>query len=170
MRIQSWIGIGMTVLAATTLPGCSRAGSVTAAPASTAQTQSEPMFVGQCGSAGDAEITDISGLGRMRLMSTDPLLCRWEADSAGSSITFKWFRGSPINEYRTDNQGGNATRTTIDVDGHAGFAWLGARSCEVAVSSGAGDFIAWTVESTARPAADECTAATKLATTSLTKR
>lgn len=120
------------------------------------------QFVGQCGSLADADVSATSGVADLHLVSSNPLRCHWQAP-AGAAVTFEWFRGSPLTTHVPDDSG--AAKTPVTVAQHAGFSWQGAHTCEVAVESGGGDFISWSV---AAPATS-CAAAEQLTAVTLQK-
>ncbi|NQE85562.1 DUF3558 family protein [Nocardia terpenica] len=153
--------------------GCGHSGGspTAAAPASTAPVQAEPgASVGRCGSESDADLSAVTGLAGLRLVAQNPLRCSWEADGAGDySVVFEWFRGSPLDQRRTEVTLGPPT--AVQVAGHPGIVWTGARACEIAVGSGGADFIDWKI--TASSANDQrpqpCSALEQLAATTLAK-
>ncbi|MCU1646286.1 MAG: hypothetical protein JWN03_6561 [Nocardia sp.] len=160
----------MALLAALLLSACGTQHRDTpaAAPAgSKPQVAAPSVDVGLCGSADAAQVGTQSGLGAVTLVSSDALLCRWEAQD-GSSVTFRWFRGSPIDQYHSDTAT-SGKRDGIDIGGRPGYSWRTAHSCEVAVPTGDADFIAWTVDSTAGTPDAACVAVDRLASTTLAK-
>ncbi|MFB7721366.1 DUF3558 family protein [Nocardia sp. NPDC056100] len=163
-------GPGLALLAALVLSACgaSDSGTPAAAPSSTPHEITPALDVGLCGSADANQVGALSGFGAVTLISSDPLLCRWET-SDGSSIAFRWFRNSPIGEYRSE-AGASAGRAGIDIVGRAGFSWQAAHACEAAVQTGDTDFISWTVDSVAVTGANACAAADRLASATLAKR
>jgi hypothetical protein len=173
MHARSTATLGVALLTAVIVIGCSRhADDKPAAIAASSSVQETPVqkaFTGSCGDATESEITAAAGIGEVRLVSSNPLLCRWEPATTGASVTFKWLRGSPIGDYRMEEPDGGH-RSGIDVAGQPGFSWQSERACEIAVGSSDTDFIVWRIESPTRPAAQDCTAAGQLATTTVTKR
>ncbi|MFF2552797.1 DUF3558 family protein [Nocardia sp. NPDC058058] len=163
-------GPGLALLAALTLSACGAGatGTPAAAPSSTPHEITPALDVGLCGSADANQVITLSGIGALTLIGDDPLLCRW-ATADGSSVSFRWFRNSPIDEYRSE-AGASAGRASIDIVGRAGFSWQAAHSCEAAVRTGDTDFISWTVDSAAFTGGNACAAADRLASATLAKR
>ncbi|MEV6771890.1 DUF3558 family protein [Nocardia sp. NPDC051030] len=154
------------VLGIAMLSGCGGQQQETAsAPVtSTVRAVVESVHVGRCGSVADSEVGAVAGFGAVRLVSGDALLCRWEG-GGGASVTFRWFRGSPLEAYHSED----GTRAAVQVDGRAGFSWQGQQVCEEAVPSGDGDFVDWLIEAPGQPAAADCTAANRLIDMTLTR-
>lgn len=162
--------MSLALLAALPLPACAagEGGTPAAAPRSTPHEITPALEVGLCGSASTDQVGTLSGLGAVAPISSDALLCRWETP-AGASVVFRWFRNSPLDEYRTGTTG-SVTRADIDIVGRTGYSWQAAHSCEAAVRTGDTDFITWTVDSTAETGATACAAADRLASATLAKR
>ncbi|MET9488515.1 DUF3558 family protein [Nocardia sp. NPDC006630] len=162
--------VSVVLLAALLLSACGTPGRDTpaAAPASSKPQVAAPSVdVGLCGSADAGQVGTQSGLGAVTLVSSDALLCRWEAQD-GSSVTFRWFRGSPIDRYHSDTAT-SVKRDGVDIVGRSGYSWRGAHSCEAAVPTGDADFIAWTVDSAAATPDAACAAVDRLASATLAK-
>lgn len=156
------------MLAPLLLTGCGTHATPAAAPTTTPHESTPSLDVGMCGSADAGQVGTLSGLGAIALVSSDALLCRWETPD-GSNVTFRWFRNSPLDEYRSD-AAASASRASIDIVGRTGFSWRAAHSCEAAVRTGNTDFIAWTVDSAATTGDTACAAADRLASMTLAKR
>lgn len=157
------------MLAALTLSGCGSHDTPAAAPTTTARHEITPALdLGLCGSADAAQVGTLSGLGTVALISSDALMCRWETPD-GSNVVFRWFRNSPLDEYRTEATAA-AARASIDIVGRSGYSWRATHSCEVAVRTGDTDFLTWTVDSAATVGEADCAAADRLASMTLAKR
>lgn len=170
VKCGPWAGAGLTALGVVLLAGCGNGTpDVVVATATERPEVSVPRLLAECAAATEAEVGALSGLGSMRQVTSNPLQCRWEGDTAGSSAVFRWFRGSPIDEYRKDATDPAASRDVVDIDGHTGYEWRSDKACETAVRWGDGDFIAWLVRSPQQPVTDLCTGARKLLDQTLTK-
>ncbi|MGY2062404.1 DUF3558 family protein, partial [Nocardia gipuzkoensis] len=112
------------------------------------------------------DIAAATGLADPRQVTRNPLRCRWEAGD-GAAVTFEWFRGSPL-EARTPIGAGDRV-SAVRLADRPGKMWPADRSCEVAVSSGAGDFIDWKVDTAQAVGAQACSAVRELATQTLRK-
>lgn len=139
-----------------------------AAKPSAAQRDSKPLFVGRCGSATDTDVRARSGIPDLQPVSADARTCRWETPGTLTAVTFKWFRGSPLDDYRTTGNPG--ARTPVTVSGRTGYSWPAPHECETAVDTGGGDFITWTVTAPTSTEATACDTATTLVSATLTTR
>ncbi|MFI5777466.1 DUF3558 family protein [Nocardia sp. NPDC051570] len=162
------LAIVVAALAAAAVAGCGTSDPKPPVPvASTApQAPGEALPIGECGAVLDADIAAATGLGDLRQITRNPLRCRWEAGD-GSAVTFEWFRGSPI-DTRTPIGAGDRV-SAVRLADHPGKMWPADRSCEVAVSSGAGDFIDWKIDTAQAVGAQACSAVRQLATVTLQK-
>ncbi len=126
--------------------------------------------IGLCGSATDADIANATGLTGLQKVAVNPLRCSWQT-AAGSdyAVIFEWFRGSSLEDRRTQVTIG--APTSVQVAGHPGILWSGSQGCEIAVGSGGQDFIDWILTAggskAARPQA--CSNLEQLAATTLAK-
>ncbi|SNS85348.1 Protein of unknown function [Rhodococcoides kyotonense] len=124
----------------------------------------EELFVGECGSMTDAQLSDITAVPGLTAISKNGIRCRWEAADSGAYAMFTWYRGSPIARERTVAQSIGREIGVIDADGHPGFTAKGNdASCEAGVESGDG-FLHWSVNYVyATPPRDICEVVTDLA-------
>ncbi|MFD4439954.1 DUF3558 family protein [Nocardia sp. NPDC058519] len=149
------------IAAVSVLAGCAQTVSAPASPtaSSTSSADSQAQFVGLCGQRTDSEITAATGAPDLTRTMSDPLTCRWE--NTETTVTFRWLRGSGLADYRHEVAG---TRADTEVADRPGFRWFDPTGCEIAVGTGASDFIAWKVE---HSPTDPCTAAVQLAAATL---
>lgn|SRR5574340_264689 len=151
--------------AGATLAGCGSGGSgdqASSTVAATPVTAPGPFF-GQCGSVTDDEVTTAFGLPPFTSVTRNSVGCEWELGGSGSpSVSFSWYRGSPIGRERAGSDLIGRPATDIDVQGHPGFMASSKNAagqdylCEIGVQFG-GDFIHWSVMyGYFPPAADPC--------------
>lgn len=155
--------------------GCGSADdSADTAPTSTtpAVTEAGPLF-GECGALSDDEVANAFGLGPFSSVTRNSVGCEWEAFVGGPSVSFTWYRGSPIGRERAGSDLIGRPASDIDIGGNPGF--IGSFQspdgqttlCEIGVQFG-GDFIHWSVSyASFAPAADACAVARDLAETSV---
>ncbi len=116
-------------------PSASEQTSVPAAPA-------QAVAIGRCGSVSDADISRATGLTGLQQVAADPMRCSWDAGADGDyAVVFQWFRRTSLRDRR--DQVTLGTPSTVQVAGHPGILWSGAKACEIAVASGGTDFIDW---------------------------
>lgn len=90
--------------------------------------------------------------------------CQWEvAGSSGPSVSFSWYRGSPIGRERAGSDLLGRPAADITIGGHQGFIASTAGSlCELGIAFG-GDFVHWSITyGLLPPTADPCTVARDL--------
>jgi hypothetical protein len=164
-RVAAAVGTGAALIA---VAGCGSAGTPGTPPSSSAPVPA--AAIGRCGSVGDAEIAQATGLSELQQVSANPLRCAWEmGGGTGYAVVFEWFRGTRLADRRTQVTLG--TSASVQVAGHSGILWSGPQACELAVDSGGEDFIDWIVtaqgQGSARPQA--CSGLEKLAAATLAK-
>ncbi|MGC0365349.1 hypothetical protein ABH922_003333 [Rhodococcus sp. 27YEA15] len=134
-----------------------------AGPPSLAPTDPGPMF-GECGSVTDDEVAAAFAVGPFATITRNGVGCEWEvADSNGPSVSFSWYRGSPIGRERAGSDLLGRPADDITIDGHQGFiAQTRGALCELGIAFG-GDFVHWSVTFGARPpTSDPCATAREL--------
>ncbi|MCQ4121316.1 DUF3558 domain-containing protein [Rhodococcus tibetensis] len=170
---RKW-GVLAAVGVVAALAGCGGgdgSGTDTAAPPSTGQITDPGPFFGQCGSVTDDEVSKAFGMPSFTGVTRNSVGCEWEtAGIGGPSVTFSWYRGSPIGRERAGSELIGRPATDIDVRGHPGFiASSEGILCELGVEFG-GDFIHWSVMyADVQPAADPCKVARDLAELSVSR-
>ncbi|MFZ2174473.1 MAG: DUF3558 domain-containing protein [Rhodococcus sp. (in: high G+C Gram-positive bacteria)] len=162
--------IGLTAI----LAGCGSeddSDTDTAAGPTLSQVTEPGPFFGQCGSVTDEEVAKAFGMPSFTGVTRNSVGCEWEtAGIGGPSVTFSWYRGSPIGRERAGSELIGRPATDIDVQGHPGFmASSEGILCELGVEFG-GDFVHWSVMyADARPTADPCVVARELAELSVSR-
>lgn len=145
----------------TVAAGCSGSDSdANDAPSDSPQpagSQTEELFVGECGSMSDADLKSITGVPTLTSSSKNAVRCRWDALDTGAYAMFTWYRGSPIDRERTVAGQMGREIGVIDADGHPGFTAKGSdASCEAGVESGDG-FLHWSLNYVySAPPRDSC--------------
>lgn len=122
-------------------------------------------FFGQCGSVNDEEVVSAFAVPAFTMITRNSIGCEWEvAGSTGPSVSFSWYRGSPIERERSGSELIGRPADDIEIDGHPGFsAATDNYLCEVGVQFGK-DFMHWSVTYGDQiPAADPCAVAEQLA-------
>lgn len=167
MRATVFLGVAVVVMVA----GCSAGGAddtggSTSPQESTSADPGEPgPFFGQCGSVTDEEVADAFAAGPFTMVTRNSVGCEWEVSGfTGPSVSFSWYRGSPIDRERSGSELIGRPADDVEIDGHPGFsAATDAYLCEVGVRFGK-DFVHWSVTYGDRPpTADPCDVATRLA-------
>ncbi|KAA0017989.1 DUF3558 domain-containing protein [Antrihabitans cavernicola] len=122
-------------------------------------------FFGECGSVTDQEVLAAFAMPALPVVWRNSVGCVWEASGPqGPSVSFSWYRGSPIGREAAGSGLIGRPPETIDVKGHPGFKGsAGNQLCEIGVQFG-DDFIHWSVTYADVPAtADPCKVANDLA-------
>ncbi|MEN0133792.1 MAG: DUF3558 domain-containing protein [Rhodococcus sp. (in: high G+C Gram-positive bacteria)] len=170
---RKW-GALVLIIVAAGLAGCGGdgddSGSAPAAQSLPQVTDPGPFF-GQCGSVTDDEVAKAFGMPPFTGVTRNSVGCEWEtAGIGGPSVTFSWYRGSPIGRERAGSELIGRPATDIDIQGHPGFiASSEGILCELGVEFG-GDFVHWSVMyADAQPAADPCKVARDLAELSVSR-
>jgi hypothetical protein len=164
MRAIVVLGVALLALSA----GCS-GGDDAAAPSATTASQDpgEPgPFFGTCGSVTDDEVRSAFAVPAFTSITRNSLGCEFEVGGfTGPSVSFSWYRGSPIERERAGSELIGRPAENIEIEGHDGFAaatddYL----CEVGVQYGK-DFMHWSVTyGDQPPTAVPCDVAKQLAT------
>lgn len=164
-----------TVAAALAVSACGSTEDESTTRATTtvpAVTEPGPFF-GECGSVTDAEAADAFGLGEFGTVTRNSVGCEWEIYVGGPSVSFSWFRGSPIGRERAGSDLIGRLAIDVEVGGNPGF--MGSAQdgdgrtilCEIGVDFG-GNFIHWSVSyALFTPVADPCEVARTLAEASV---
>lgn len=127
-------------------------------------------FLGECGSVTDTEVSDAFGM-PFAVTTRNSVGCEWEAGGIqGPSVSFSWYRGSPIGRERAGSELIGRPAQDISIGGNPGFmASRGGVLCELGVQFG-GDFAHWSVMyGDATPVNDPCTVAQTLAEMSVSR-
>ena len=173
MRTKLTASRGLVVLVrALTAGGCSSDGGDRAdtapadAPANapTGPAKHGPFF-GECGSVTDQEVTAAVALPQLPVVWRNSVGCVWEAGGPrGPSVSFSWYRGSPIGRESAGSDLIGRPPESIQVKGHPGFRGSANNFlCEIGVQFD-DDFIHWSVTyETVPPTADPCKVAGDLA-------
>ncbi|MGA9871833.1 MAG: DUF3558 domain-containing protein [Rhodococcus sp. (in: high G+C Gram-positive bacteria)] len=122
-------------------------------------------FFGQCGSVDDEEVRTKFAVPTFTMVTRNSVGCEWEVSGfTGPSVSFSWYRGSPIDRERSGSELIGRPAEDIEIDGHPGFsASTDGYLCEVGVEFGK-DFVHWSVTYGDRaPTADPCDVAHGLA-------
>ena len=125
----------------------------------------EGPFFGLCGSVTDDEVKQAFNVPQLPVVTRNSVGCVWEASgSFGPSVSFSWYRGSPIGRESAGSGLIGRPPDTIEIDGHPGFKGsAGEQLCEIGVQFG-DSFMHWSVTyADFPPTADACEVAKKLA-------
>lgn len=154
-----------------TATGCGSDGDappVPEAPPAAQVTEPGPFF-GECSSVTDDEVAAAFGLGAFAAVTRNSVGCEWESVVGGPSVTFSWYRGSPIGRERAGSDLIGRPAADVEIGGHEGFMGSAQNElgqtvlCEIGLGFG-GDFVHWSVTySNFTPAADACVVARGLA-------
>jgi len=166
MTLLTAIGLGVVAC------GGPDAEESTTAPTTPSRTEPGPNF-DECAALTDEEVAAAFGLGSFSVVTRNSVGCEWETFVGGPSVSFSWYRGSPIGRERAGSDLIGRPAVDVDIAGRPGF--MGSYQdesglttlCEIGVDFG-GDFVHWSVSySSFTPVADACTVARQLATTSV---
>lgn len=162
--MRATVMIGMAL--ATVLVGCSSGDDAASQQQSTtADSAASGPFFGQCGSVDDEEVVRAFAVPAFTMITRNSVGCEWEvAGFSGPSVSFSWYRGSPIDRERSGSELIGRPAEDIEIDGHPGFsAATDDYLCEVGVQFGK-DFMHWSVTYGDRPpTGDPCGVAKQLA-------
>ncbi|MCF8605438.1 DUF3558 family protein [Gordonia sp. HY442] len=128
----------------------------------------------RCGGLTADDVVRITGLGGLRDVVNNPSACEWRRDATGApSVSFNWYRGSPIGRERGTEQLSRDSTQDYEIDGQPGFIAHHGSICEIGVAWEA-DFIEISVQSassdgTTTKTTDETCAATKRLTETVVK-
>lgn len=160
------------LLVATAVAACGSAddSSSSAAPTTTTQTITDPgPFFAECAGLSDDEVAGRFGLGPFASVTRNSVGCEWETYVGGPSVSFSWYRGSPIGRERAGSDLIGRPATDVEIGGNPGFRGSSENAegqtvlCEIGVQFG-GDFIHWSVTyAEFTPVADPCEVARELA-------
>lgn len=146
------------------------------APAATstapAVTDPGPQF-DECAGLTDDEVANRFGLGAFDVVTRNSVGCEWELFVGGPSVSFSWYRGSPIGRERAGSDLIGRPAVDVEIGGQPGFMGsfqneLGQTVlCEIGVQFG-DDFIHWSVTyANFTPVDDACAVAREFATVSV---
>lgn len=130
---------------------------------STAAYEPGPFF-GECGSITDAEVQAAFGAGPFAQVTRNSVGCQWETVAiSGPSVSFSWYRGSPIGRERAGSELIGRPAKDIAIDGNPGFEAEQGPLCEIGVQFG-DDFFHWSVTYSEQiPARPPCDVGNELA-------
>ncbi|AUH69946.1 DUF3558 family protein [Gordonia sp. PS3] len=144
--------VTLAALAALLLAGCSGGGSDSADVSETPKAGTGPQFA-RCGGLTTDDVVRMSGMAGLRLAIDNPSTCEWRADAQrNGSVSFNWYRGSPIGRERGTEQLSRDTTQDYEIDGNPGFLAHTAGICEIGVAWDA-DFIEISLASPISPGA-----------------
>ncbi|MGB3697230.1 MAG: DUF3558 family protein [Gordonia sp. (in: high G+C Gram-positive bacteria)] len=120
--------------------GCSSSEGADAPAEQTPRAGDGPQFA-RCGGLTTDEVVDLSGMPGLRLAIDNPSTCEWRADvQRNGSVSFNWYRGSPIGRERGTEQLSRDSTRDYSIDGHPGFIASTPGICETAIAWDA-DFV-----------------------------
>lgn len=165
------VRILVTLAAVLTAAACGSGGS-DSSDAGAATTTVAPALgpdFGVCGSLTDDEVRSAFAVPSFAVVNRNSVGCVWETTGpTGPSVSFSWYRGSPIGRERASSELIGRPAEDIEIDGKQGFQaqYTNARGqvtlCESALQYGP-DFIHMSVTySDTTPTADACTVSTDL--------
>ncbi|CAM2847969.1 DUF3558 domain-containing protein [Skermania piniformis] len=160
--------VALTVTAALA-GGCSRSdegGDDPASSAAAGPSSPAPLgpFFGECGSVSDDEVRSAFAVSALPMVWRNSVGCVWEAAGpTGPSVSFSWYRGSPIGREAAGSGLIGRPAEQIEIAGHSGFMGQADGLCEIGVQYDQ-DFFHWSVTYGALPSlAPPCDVARKLA-------
>lgn len=163
------LGAGAAIVIVLVLAGCGGDDSGNAEPTQGPLGQSTPSvagpFFGVCGSVTDDEVLKAVALPQLPVVTRNSVGCVWETGGIfGPSVSFSWYRGSPIGREAAGSGLIGRPPEKIEIDGRPGFQGSsGAELCEIGVQYG-DDFYHWSVTYAGTPpTADVCGVARSLA-------
>lgn len=164
---RKW-GALVAVGLAAVLAGCGGAedteADAPAAPVRPEATEPGPFFP-ECAGMTDQEVSEAFGMPPFTQVTRNSVGCVWEVGgSDGPSVTYSWYRGSPIGRERAGSELIGRPAEDIDIGGNPGFiASAASYLCEVGIAFG-GDFVHWSVMyGNSQPTNDPCQVARVLA-------
>ena len=165
--MRSKLAIGATLVCGLLLTGCGGGkAEESAAPTTTRPPVAAPgPFFGECGSVSDEEVEAAFAIPDLPVVTRDSVGCVWETgDILGPSVSFSWYRGSPIGREAAGSGLIGRPPEKIEIAGHEGFRGSIANElCEIGVQYD-DSFFHWSVSYSDTPAtADPCRVATDLA-------
>ncbi|WP_157108674.1 DUF3558 domain-containing protein [Aldersonia kunmingensis] len=166
--MRSKLAIGAVIACGLLLTGCGGDGDGddSDGPATTGPVISAPgPFFGECGSVTDEEVEAAFAIPDLPVVTRDSVGCVWETgDVLGPSVSFSWYRGSPIGREAAGSGLIGRPPEKIEIAGHEGFRGsIADELCEIGVQYG-DSFFHWSVSYSDTPAtADPCAVAGDLA-------
>ena len=119
---------------ALTISGCSTGDSADSQPDQTPRAGTGPQFA-RCGGLTTDDVVGLSGMPGLKLAIDNTSTCEWRIDvGRNGSVSFNWYRGSPIGRERGTEQLSRDTTHDYDVDGHPGFIASTPGICETAIA------------------------------------
>ena len=146
---------GMTMIAAVAaaaalLAGCSSDGADEPDATPTPEAGTGPAF-DRCGGLTTEDVLEISGIPGLRLVIDNTSTCEWRAGAErNGSVSFNWYRGSPIGRERGTEQLQRDSTQDYSVGGNPGFIAHTAGICETGIAWD-GDFIEISLASPVSP-------------------
>lgn len=169
MNLARWAGAAAVVLFGVTACGSDDAPPAgDDAPAAGAAAEPGPFF-GVCGGLTDDEVLAAFGVPAFAVVTRNSVGCEWEVTGpTGPSVSFSWYRGSPIGRERMGSEMIGRPAADIEIDGQPGFTAQALNAlgqpilCENALQYGS-DFVHFSVTyADSPPTADPCVVATSL--------
>ncbi|MFT4085806.1 MAG: DUF3558 family protein [Gordonia sp. (in: high G+C Gram-positive bacteria)] len=129
------------VVAAVLLSACGSSSDTPAATSSNPKAGTGPKFE-RCGGLALADVAGATGITGMELYVDNASVCEWRTSDLrdGATVSFNWYRGSPIGRERGHEQLSRDTTEDVTIKGYPGFIGEYQTICEVGVQFG-GDFI-----------------------------
>ena len=170
MNSVRWAGVAAVVLLG--LTGCgSDSDTATDDAQATSASQGPGPFFGVCGGLSDEEVRTAFAVPSFAVVTRNSVGCEWEVSGpTGPSVSFSWYRGSPIGRERMGSELIGRPAADIEIAGQPGFE---ARSenatgvtylCENGLQYG-DDFVHFSVMyADSAPTADPCAVAENLMT------
>lgn len=165
--------VAVAALAAIGLAACGSDDSSDVADASsTPEAGTGPDFE-RCGGLTTDDVVEVTGVAGLNLVIDNPSTCEWRRGSTAPSVSFNWYRGSPIARERGTEQLRRESTRDYEVDGQSGFIAQHGYICEIGVGWDA-DFIELSLaltsaNGTALKTSDETCAAAKRLTEMVVK-
>ncbi|MGB3770965.1 MAG: DUF3558 domain-containing protein [Rhodococcus sp. (in: high G+C Gram-positive bacteria)] len=161
------VGAGVLVSAC----GSSSDDTASSQPSSTAASAGPGPFFGVCGGLSDDEVRGAFGVPAFAVVTRNSVGCQWEVSGpSGPSVSFTWYRGSPIGRERMGSELIGRPAENIEIDGQPGFRANAENArgdlylCEIGLQYG-NDFAHFSVTyADSNPTADPCIVANSLMT------
>ncbi|MBY6368522.1 DUF3558 domain-containing protein [Rhodococcoides corynebacterioides] len=166
MRPGRWAA-GLATAAA--LTACGGTSDPAAGPTTTTADARSGPFFGVCGQVTDDEVRQALAVPAFATVTRNSVGCEWEVSGpTGPSVSFSWYRGSPIGRERAGSELIGRPAADIEIAGQSGFEALYQDAlgqpvlCESALQYGA-DFVHLSVTyADTTPTADPCVVARQL--------
>lgn len=163
MRVAAGL---LPVLVLTGCGGGDDADTPATTPTRAAPTVAQPgPFFGECGNVTDEEVRAAFAMPALPVVTRNSVGCVWEVgDPFGPSVSFSWYRGSPIGREAAGSGLIGRPPETIQIGGQPGFRGaLGNQLCEIGVQYD-DNFFHWSVTyADVPPTANACDVAKQLA-------